>query len=67
MSTVSSNKSKLMSGRLGIRGYLESSKEGRRLYEQCGFEVVQDLEWDTRPWGGDFTDVHYVSSSRFVE
>jgi hypothetical protein len=46
---------------LGIRGYLESSKEGKRLYEQCGFETVKDIEWDSRPWGGDFTDVHYVS------
>jgi hypothetical protein len=42
---------------------LEGSKEGRRLYEQCGFEVVKDIEWDTRPWGGDYTDVHYVSVS----
>jgi hypothetical protein len=51
-----------MTTRLGIRGYLEASQEGLRLYEQCGFVTVRDIEWDTRPWGGDHIDVHYVGS-----
>jgi GNAT superfamily N-acetyltransferase len=29
---------------LGIRAFVEASPEGRRLYESCGFEVVEEVE-----------------------
>ncbi|KAF7551023.1 hypothetical protein G7Z17_g5306 [Cylindrodendrum hubeiense] len=38
--------------RLGIPAFLESSQQGRRLYEKWGFREVETLTVDFSPWGG---------------
>ena len=47
--------------RLGIQGYLEASVYGKGLYEKCGFKVIRMLEFDARPWGAPYSNIHYVS------
>jgi ribosomal protein S18 acetylase RimI-like enzyme len=37
--------------RLGLIAYLEASTDGRRLYEQAGYESVKELSMDTTPFG----------------
>ncbi|KAF2765187.1 acyl-CoA N-acyltransferase [Teratosphaeria nubilosa] len=37
--------------RLGLPMYLESSPEGKAVYERHGFEFVKWLEWDAREFG----------------
>jgi len=43
---------------LGVRGFVEASRAGRRLYESCGFVVTEEVvldggkvraEWEGRP------------------
>jgi len=46
--------------RLGFRGYLEASAGGKGLYEKFGYRRVDDLVFDTKPWGGDKIDIHTV-------
>jgi len=46
--------------RLGIRSYLEASAAGKGLYLRYGYKPVKNIEFDTRPYGGDFTDIHTV-------
>jgi predicted acetyltransferase len=38
--------------RLGIPSYLESSEEGRPLYEKFGYETVDVVTVDFSKWGG---------------
>lgn len=37
--------------RLGLPAWLESSPEGKRLYESCGFKVVDVHEFDMSKYG----------------
>jgi GNAT superfamily N-acetyltransferase len=46
--------------RLGLLGYLEASGDGAPLYRKFGFEQVNSIEYDTRPFGGDTVDIHEV-------
>jgi hypothetical protein len=50
----------LIESRLGIRGYIESSIQGKGLYEKFGFKVVREIEFDSRPWGSPTKNIHYV-------
>jgi hypothetical protein len=52
--------------RLGILGYLESSIHGKGLYEKFGYKVVREIEFDPRPWGVSYTNVHFVRQARFL-
>ncbi|KAL4886297.1 acyl-CoA N-acyltransferase [Aspergillus karnatakaensis] len=42
--------------RLGLEMSLEATREGRRLYESVGFEVVKVEEFDARGFGVDIVD-----------
>lgn len=36
---------------MGLPIWLESSEEGHRLYQKCGFEDVEELVTDLSQWG----------------
>ncbi|KAF1356348.1 acyl-CoA N-acyltransferase [Delphinella strobiligena] len=45
---------------LGLPAYLESSRQGRGLYERWGFRVVKLLPFDAREYGHSASADHYV-------
>jgi WD repeat-containing protein 48 len=42
----------------GLVVYLDATERARPLYERRGFKVVQAVEWDRVPWGGEGKDCH---------
>jgi len=42
----------------GLDIYLDSSRLAKPLYEREGFEVMREIEFDRRPWGGEGIDWH---------
>lgn len=45
---------------LGLEAYLESSQQGRGLYERWGFRVVKVLPFDPREYGHPNPAEHYI-------
>lgn len=45
---------------MGLEAYLEGTAAGKRLYENCGFEVRREFSFDAREWGMETEVVHYV-------
>jgi hypothetical protein len=46
---------------------MESSFAGKGLYEKFGYKPIRSFYFDTRPFGGDFTDTHWVSLSSIAD
>lgn len=45
---------------LGLESYLEGSRDGKPLYQRCGFQPVREIKCDLSEFGGE-EDVHVVS------
>lgn len=45
---------------LGLESYLEGSRDGRGLYQKCGFRPVREFSCDLSEFGGE-DDLHVVS------
>jgi GNAT superfamily N-acetyltransferase len=52
--------------RLGLIGYLESSKFGKGLYERFGYKPVRTIYFDPKPFGGTDIDIHEVRSQLWL-